>query len=282
MSSRAPVPSLTTKPPAPVPPTPVLCPVITRVPSAPSNVPANVPVSLAMNEPSGWIISEPWAIRVPAKLPVRVAVSLTVMIVLPPAVVTESTVNDAVKVPVAVVGGLACANGAIGASSAMSLGVLFSFFVVCPSSGLIYSRVRSDFRIREVFLLTHTLDECGLEGFSSAGCASRECSSELQVPRPTRLPICSGGTRPTETSGRPWYPAGILALRRPGRFRSGRLDALLQGRLEERRRDQSPRNRRCRLRYMETGRRSVRTSMATRSPKSRQESDFCTRNSTLR
>jgi len=43
---------------------------------------------------------------------------LTVMIVLPPAVVTESTVNDAVKVPVAVVGGLACANGAIGASSA--------------------------------------------------------------------------------------------------------------------------------------------------------------------
>src|SRR5213594_577249 len=134
----------------------------------------------------------------------------------------------------------------------MPMGILFSFFfVVCPSSGLIYSRVRSDFRFREVFLLTHTLDECGLEGFSTLGGASRECSSELQVPRPTRLPICSGSTRPTETSGRPWYPAGILALRRPGRFRSRGPDALLQGRLEAGRRAQSARSRRCRLCYME-------------------------------
>src|SRR5881396_1711911 len=136
----------------------------------------------------------------------------------------------------------------------MSLGVLFSFFfVVCPSSGLIYSRVRSDFRFREVFLLTHTLDECGLEGFSSAGCASRECSSELQVPRPTRLFIRPGSTRPTETSGRPWNPTGILALRRPGHFRSRRPDGLLQGRLEARGCAQSPGCRRCRLRYMEAG-----------------------------
>src|SRR6059058_2139774 len=64
---------------------------MTRVPGSPFNVPVNVPVSLAMNEPSGWIISEPCAIRVPTKLPVRVAVSLTVMIVLPPAVVTART-----------------------------------------------------------------------------------------------------------------------------------------------------------------------------------------------
>src|SRR5213080_5230651 len=128
----------------------------------------------------------------------------------------------------------------------MPIGILFSFFfVVCPSSGLIYSRVRSDFRFREVFLLTHTLDECGLEGFSSAGCASRECSSELQVPRPTRLFIRPGSTRPTETSGEPWNPAGILALHGPRGLRSRGLDALLQGRLEARRRSQSPCSRWC-------------------------------------
>ncbi len=91
---------------------------MTRVPGSPFNVPVNVPVSLAMNEPSGWIISEPCAILVPTKLPVRVAVSLTVMIVLPPAVVTERTVNDAVKVPLAVIGELACANGVSTVSSA--------------------------------------------------------------------------------------------------------------------------------------------------------------------
>ncbi len=66
---------------------------------------------------------------------------MTVMIVLPPAVVTERTVNDAVKVPVAVVGGVACANGV-------------SIILLRRTSfdGLIYSRVRSDFRFREVFL----------------------------------------------------------------------------------------------------------------------------------
>jgi len=78
---------------------------------------------------------------------------LTVMIVLPPAAATERTVNDAVKVPVAVLGGLACANGVRNVSSAnANRSIVFIFFVVCPSSGLIYSRVRSDFRFREVFL----------------------------------------------------------------------------------------------------------------------------------
>ena len=61
--------------------------------------------------PSGWIISEPRAFRVPVKKPERVAVSVTVMIVLPPETVTERTVKDAVKLPLTVVGVVAFANG---------------------------------------------------------------------------------------------------------------------------------------------------------------------------
>ena len=42
------------------------------------------------------------------------------MIVFPPAVVTVRTVNDAVKVPVAVVGGVACASGVISSGRAIA------------------------------------------------------------------------------------------------------------------------------------------------------------------
>ena len=78
---------------------------------------------------------------------------MTVMIVLPPAVVTERTVNDAVKVPVAVIGGLACANGVSTVSSAnANRSIVFIFLRRTFFDGLIYSRVRSDFRFREVFL----------------------------------------------------------------------------------------------------------------------------------
>lgn len=61
--------------------------------------------------PSAWIISEPCAILVPVKKPESVAVSITVMIVLPPERVMLRMVKDAAKLPLTVVGVVAFASG---------------------------------------------------------------------------------------------------------------------------------------------------------------------------
>ncbi len=70
--------------------------------------------------PSGWIISEPCAIRVPVKKPERVAVSVTVIIVFPPETVIVRTVKDAIKLPLTVVGVVALAKGRKSRGSANS------------------------------------------------------------------------------------------------------------------------------------------------------------------
>ncbi len=80
---------------------PVLLPVMTAVPDMPLTVPVKVPVSWALNVPSGWIISTPFAIRVPVRKPESVCVSMAVMMVLPSAWLMLVMVTIALKLPVA-------------------------------------------------------------------------------------------------------------------------------------------------------------------------------------
>src|SRR2546422_7501005 len=123
----------------------------------------------------------------------------------------------------------------------MPIGVLFSFSSSYVLRAVSFTPVLGPTFDLGRFFYEHTASmRCGLERFSTLSCPSRECSSELQVPRPTRLPISPSSTRSTETPREPWNPTGILAIRGPERLRSRRIDAFLQGRLEARRRAQSP------------------------------------------
>ncbi len=107
---------------------------MTRVPDLPLAVPVNAHVSWALKVPSGWITLKPTAVRVPVNAPVRVAVSLTVMIVLPSLLVMLRTVKEAVKLPATNVGAVTLARGIESSGRSVSRRNLFSFFLAAHVS----------------------------------------------------------------------------------------------------------------------------------------------------